>query len=91
VVKPGDTVIITVKALKPNTVYTLYFIQGATPVLDAIEVTTDNLGTLTYTYTVPDLGNIQTLIFVPVAEGSTYGTGALASFTCLLYHNLAGA
>jgi hypothetical protein len=67
----------------------LYFIQGVSPILEADEVTTDPAGTLTYKYTVPDLGYISTLILVPVVEGSAYGTGPLASFTCLLYHNLA--
>jgi hypothetical protein len=89
VVKPGDVTTITVKALKPSTTYTLYFIQGASPVLEADEVVTDSTGTLTFRYTVPDLGFIQTLILIPVAEGNAYGTGSLASFTCLLYNNLA--
>ncbi|MEM2779031.1 MAG: hypothetical protein QXH00_10125 [Candidatus Jordarchaeales archaeon] len=87
VVRPGDVAAITVKALKPETVYTLYFIRGET-ILEAVEVTTDAMGTLTYRYTVPDLGFITTLIFIPIAEGTAYGTGPLASFTSLLYFNL---
>jgi hypothetical protein len=88
VVKPGDVATITVKALKPGTLYTLYFIQGVSPVLEAVEATTDSIGTLTYRYEVPDLGNISTLILIPVAEGNAYGTGPLACFTCILYYNL---
>lgn len=88
VIKPGESTTITIKSLKSDTTYTLYFFAFGLNyfmLVDVVEAATDSAGTLTYTYT-PPADIIQDLLFlVPIVEGKAYEGGPLVATVMFFY------